>query len=485
MSTRLDRLLRCADDPVAFAVTYLGRHLRSDETGGEVTLSSAHWQWAAHASEWITPPAGPMEQRDVFVAPRSMGKSTWWFLILPLWAAAFGHVRFVAAFADSAAQAENHLQTFKHELDTNALLRQDFPKLVAPARRPRGAQVADNRAMLFTASGFVFAARGMDSSSLGMKVGERRPDLLIFDDIEPDESSYSSAQAAKRLTTFTDAMLPLNVNARVVMVGTVTMPDSIVHQAVKSVREPGLPVAQWIADERFVCHYTPPVLLDDDGTERSVWPERWPLPYLKSIAHTRAYAKNYLNDPIGADGAYWSPDDFTYGEDDDESRLWLLSIDPAVTVKRSSDFTGLAVISCRRDRSRATVEHVEEVKLSGADLRLRALNLLERFPRIALVLIESNQGGEIWGDILHHLPVKLRTVYQQASKEFRAAQALNHYQRGRVWHARRLAALEAQQVAFPNAQHDDMVDAVGTGITYFLGPHKRAGSEAARSLAYR
>ncbi|MBK6874000.1 MAG: hypothetical protein IPG94_22270 [Kineosporiaceae bacterium] len=259
------------DEPLLFALLYLTRHLKSPDTGGQITLSQVHLDWCRQA-QWMTRPSAPAEQRDAYIAPRSMGKSTWWFLALPMWAAAHGHSSFVAAMSDSAAQAETHLSTFKHELDTNELLRADYPELCRALSRPRGSTVADNRAMLITAAGFVFAARGIDSSNLGLKVGDKRPDLIILDDVEPDESSYSAAQALKRLGTIRDAVLPLSVYARVVLVGTVTMPGSIVHQLVKAARgEPDLPA--WIAEEGFRAHYYAPIT----EAGESVWPEKWPL----------------------------------------------------------------------------------------------------------------------------------------------------------------------------------------------------------------
>ena len=59
------------------------------------------------------------------------------------------------------------------------------------------------------------------------------PDLLILDDIEPHEARYSAALAANRLATLREAILPLNIYAHVILVGTVTMQGSIVHQIVR------------------------------------------------------------------------------------------------------------------------------------------------------------------------------------------------------------------------------------------------------------
>ena len=218
------RIRETRTDPVLFAIVYLGRHLTDKETG-LVGLSDAHIEWADIARGWLDDPS----RRDAIIAPRSMGKSTWFFLILPLWAAAHGHRTFVAAFANSAAQAEMHLATFKRELDGNRLLRYDFPALCTPRIR-NGRPASDSRSDLIASSGFAFAARGADTGSLGMKVDDRRPDLIICDDLEPGEGSYSAYQVEQRLTTLLDDILPLNVYSNVALIGTTVMGGSIVDQ---------------------------------------------------------------------------------------------------------------------------------------------------------------------------------------------------------------------------------------------------------------
>jgi len=492
------RVELCRYEPLLYALLYLPHHLRGDEEGAQITLSEFHVQLAEQAKRWALPSTEPRADRDAFVCPREAGKSTWLFLILPLWAASMGHRKFIGAFADAGKQAELHLLSFKQELDNNLLLRQDFPDLCRPGRRPSGVTEADTQSMLITASGFVFAAKGIDAKALGMKVGKRRPDLLILDDIEPDESNYSAYQKDKRLATLQNAILPLNIRARVVLAGTVTMPGSIVHDLVKTVSMPGEEQAAWVADENFRVHYYRAIITDEEtGERRSLWPEKWPLEFLLSIEHTRSYKLNYDNNPMARDGDYWNQQDIVVTELPALTAM-ILTIDPAVTSKKTSDFTALAVVAYSSFHKRCSVLDAWAIRVPpGAQLRNRVLAILELYPQIRGVIVEVNQGGEAWeNSVLHNMPVKVKTVHQHEPKEVRAARLLAKYQTrpkrlpGKspgpidqlpfVTHVKRIPVAEEQLVGFPKAPHDDVVDAIGTGVDMFLKKREASSIEFIR-----
>ncbi len=235
----------------------------------------------------------------------------------------------------------------------------------------------------------------------------------------------------------------------------------------------------WVETEEFTVHYYPAIYTDDHGEEHSIWPEKWSLEYLQSIQHSRQFAKNYMSSPLGADGDYWTSDDFRDLSPELRAAITheVIQVDPAVTTKESSDFTGIAAVGWSRELGKCAVLEARKVKLGGRDLRLMVLGFVERAlerGHAVIVRVEQNQGAELWLDVFHDMPV--RVVLHPAgtaSKNVRAAEALRFYQMipAKVEHERTAAGmrdLEGEMVAFPNAPNDDLVDAAGAGIRYFL-----------------
>ena len=579
------RVLLTKDDPLLFAIIYFYDHISFE---GELpTLSEFHIELAEYAKSWTDKEIVAGRNRDTFIAPRNAGKTTWLFLILPMWAAAHGHLKFIAAFSDSAGQAEQHLGTFKKELDNNSMLRKDYPELCKPLMGKNVKRyIAQSGDEIQQSNGFSFMAKGVDAKSLGMKIGNTRPDLILLDDIEPPESNYSAGEAKKRLSTILNGIFPLNIRARVAIIGTTTMPNSIIDQIRKVgeskkaweksrdfngsfvkedipvfsevhrkgpvendfnkssfslggpttfnhidhpesldiedaakgsdfILEPtpqelyesrsqaeyerlnGVPEAtdngedlvfnneqvegevddwetafyesldptlQWVVDTNINVHYYPALITDDEGNEYSLWPEFWSLDYLNSIRGTRDFWMNYMNKPTSLDAEYWNEEDVKIAECDYVHTL--ISIDPAVTTNTKSDYTGITVIS-RCVHGKVYVRHAEQVKYVSSQLKDRVDELIEMFSA-GLVLVETNQGGNLWRDVFSGIKCKLRTLHQKENKNLRAVRVLDYYRKGQVFHTRHFDTLEEQMYQFPKVQFDDLIDSMGSGVHYFL-----------------
>jgi len=471
-------------DPLLFALCYAPHHLRGPETGDAITFSEFHIALAEYARDLVKPLGRtPGERRDAWVAPRSAGKSSWLFLLIPLWLAAHGHRKFIAAFASSATQAQDHLMSLKRELENNQLLRADYPDLCDPARRPKGTTVSDSQSMYIAQSRFVFVARGIDSANLGMKIGEQRPDHIILDDIEGTEGNYTPTMKDHRLATLLSGILPLNMFASVTMAGTVAIPGAIIDDIVCKHRGDEYPA--WVDDENFTPRYFDVIQLNDDGTERSLWPEKWPMEWIDKVRHTRQFRSQMRNESMAADSAFWTGDVFVY-RDDLPLTGQLLSIDPAITSKEKSDYTGLAVIGYSRPTNTCVVRDAWQVRIPpGEPLRRRVLEILDQYPEILGIVVEVNQGGDLWkNSVLHDMPCPVKTVSQSRPKEERAGSLLAKYQRGRVVHAKRIPSLEGQMIRFPLGANDDLIDATGTGVEVYLKSDKKPRPPAGRTASY-
>lgn len=488
LASSAGRRALCKYDPLLFAILYCRHLLVWPRIDGEMSFSDFHLDLCRDALRF----AGKSKADDdkiAYIAARGGGKSMWNFTVLPLWRLAHRHSKFLVAFGDTSENVKKHLITFKGELDRNTLLRLDHPRLCAPQRRPTGVTVSDSTTLYIAESGVVMMVAGIESTTLGSAVGGERPDDILFDDVEPPGATYSAHQKKGRLKTITDAVFPMNPDAVVTFVGTVNMPGAIMHDIIRYVTDPNAEdLEEWVLDHKIVPKYYPLLASNADGERKSTWEQRYPTDWCLANEHIGSWQLSYMNNAMGRDGGYWTKDDFRYVEPDSTFTRWILEIDPAVTSKITSDYTGLAVVACSprlvipgrpdndpaRRWSRVCVVEAWQVKVVGDKLRKRVMQILEMHPQIKAVRIEVNQGGEYIPAALHDLPagVKLLVHTSTVSKDVRHSWGLDYYQRGRVQHSRRLRVLEDEMIGYPEAAYDDVSDAAVSGILFFLGRPK-------------
>ena len=404
-------------EPFLFALVYVPHYFVLDQTS-TITLSQFHVDALVYIQEWAVPSTKTRQDRDGWVAPRESGKSTMFFTLGPLWAAAHAHRYFISAFSDSDDQVQKHLAKFHENIDNNKLLQTDYPDLCTPARRPNGNPINDNKNAYVSSSKFTFEAHTVDGKIVGLvDAWGRRPDMIILDDIEPSEDKYSPAQKHKGVTRLTDKILYLNEFARVVLVGTVTMAGSIMHDIVLSILEPGDPatrnlVATWVKNQNFRAHYYPALSVDPaTGELTSLWPEKWPVEELKPRLGTADFMKNMQNNPVGS-GDFWESGDITYATLT-KTTLTILVLDPAVTVSDRSDYTGVAVMRYQPRSKTALADRLPHSPtqhspasappppLSKRDRAIRiAVRRNRKFPPDAT----PQQIDQLIADILPHLP---------------------------------------------------------------------------------
>lgn len=483
----------CRWNPLRFAMVYTPGLLSSDETSGVPSFSELHVDLADTARYWVPDPTGRRHaQRDAWVAPRGAAKSYWLLRILPLWALAYQHRRFVLVIADAGTQARGHAGNFRRLLSAGnpGPLLEDFPHL-RPARRGAGAR--DAQSQLITEGGQVYAAHGIDEAIYGINV-EGRPDVIMLDDIEPSETRYNATKYRARVRTVEQVVLPMSTHAVVNFSGVPTMYGSMAHDVVRAVdaardraagRAPREQVAEWITGNGFVCHHYPAILDADTTAERSLWPVMWPLDRLHADRGTRTFAMNMDgHPPPPGEGEHWREDLFQWVDFPHVEGSRVMYLDVALTATTTSDYQAMAVTSRPVGVAHAVmVELAMGWKRTPSEFRDIVYEALWANPDIVNVYLESNAGGDLWLSIFRDMPAGRRLHLYKAveNKEMRINVLLDRYRRREVLHRGRLPQLEGQALEWPRGDHDDIVDAVAAGVAHFELPALGAATPTASS----
>ena len=166
--------------------------------------------------------------------PRGSGKTTITESVV-IWASVYGHRRFTVLIGADKDHASDMLESIKSELENNELLLEDFPEVCYPIamleginNRCRGQTYRGDRTQISwtadeivlptvessAASGAIIRVRGITGRIRGMKAKltdgtPLRPDLVVVDDPQTDESAMSVSQCAARERILSGAVLGL------------------------------------------------------------------------------------------------------------------------------------------------------------------------------------------------------------------------------------------------------------------------------------
>lgn len=169
------------------------------------------WDWV-----WASGPtgAGPDGRSTyVMVWPRGWAKSTH-AEIAVLALAAHSRRRYGWYVCSRQAQADDHVVTIAGRL-RDSRVASYYPLLsqarvdvlgAGAARTERSRQLAWRRNRLWTADGAVVDALGLDSAVRGAKLGDQRPDFMVFDDV--DEELDAEGTLERKIAALTRRIIP-------------------------------------------------------------------------------------------------------------------------------------------------------------------------------------------------------------------------------------------------------------------------------------
>lgn len=443
--------------PARFAEIYLPHHFMDEETGERIPFGAHHHELFDCVEEIGS------DKHVARAEPREHGKSTVMDLIVMLWWLATGRKHFIVLVSDTASQAEGHLLSVTAEIEENHLLQRDYPHLL-PALDRKGQLKKWTDREIINRAGQVVAAVGAGKSIRGLKRRQYRPDAVIIDDLEKDESVESKRQRDKLEAWLLKTLLSLGgKGCDYYYVGTILHHDSVLARVIHTEEERAAAGFDPIWDVR--------IFAAEDEEGNILWPERWSRERLdakRAVIGSRAYAQEFLNNPSLWEGGLfrreWFPMVKDYPQDARVVRYWDQAATQASPGK-DPDWTAGAKVAYKRGqywvldviRTRTTPGGVEELTKQTAALDGREVQIWA-----------EEEGGASGKNNTHHYQRDVVPGYffkgyrssgskvQRAGPVSSAAEAGNVFILPGPWNIDFLDEMEA----FPEGAHDDQVDAV-------------------------
>jgi phage terminase large subunit-like protein len=175
-------------------------------------------------------------------------------------------------------------------------------------------------------------------------------------------------------------------------------------------------------------------------------------------------------------GALWNKDMIIHkaAPRDQEYDKILVSIDPSVTNKATSDACGLIVAGKVSDKEYHILNDATAI-MSPKEWAMKAIALYRKY-EANYIVYESNQGGDLIKTVIRDIDPSIRCVpvHARRSKTVRAEEILYLYEAGYVTHTKHFTTLEYEMVTFTGDKKDkspNSLDAMVHGLKS-LSPNK-------------
>lgn len=268
-------------------------------------------------------------------APRDHAKTTAITMSYTLVCVLFRLADHVMLVSDTEGQSSQFLQDIALELEENVGIRKDFG--IKDFLRLTLTEII---VRMNDGHQFRIIAKGAEQRIRGIKWNNKRPNLIILDDCESDESVESQDRRTKFRRWFFNALIPAgSARCKVRMVGTVMHFDSLLFRLLKD--------PNWVG----VCFKA-----HDDAFENILWSERWPRNRLVELRKIFArqnnlagYSREYLNEPIDESDSYFRKSWIKYYTEIPPNLTYYISSDFAISKKEQADYTVFAVVGVDAD----------------------------------------------------------------------------------------------------------------------------------------
>jgi predicted phage terminase large subunit-like protein len=406
-------------------------------------------------------------------APRGHAKSTAITLSYTLACLLFRERQFILLVSDTESQSSFFLNSLKREIGLNDDLKKFFgvEKFVKDTETDFIIEFSDGYQARII-------AKGSEQKLRGINWDNKRPDLIICDDMENDEIVMNKERRDKFRRWFNGALLPCRSRDGIIRyVGTILHMDSMLERLMPSEYDKD----NIVDDLKIVCSikrfwYSAKYRAHSDDFEHVLWPEYKDKEWLKAerqnyIAQGQSdiYSQEYLNIPLDEANAYFRKSDFAdIKRDEQDKKLnYYMACDLAVSTKSRADYSVFVVGGIDED-NKLHVKDVYKARMDSLEIIEMILNLNQKYdfefcvfekgsitasilPMLNVQMIEKNNYVNI-----HTINPAVDKITRAQSIRARMRAGGTKFDKSAEW----FNGLESECLRFPRDVHDDQVDAL-------------------------
>jgi predicted phage terminase large subunit-like protein len=327
-------------------------------------------------------------------------------------------------------------------------------------------------------------AKGSEQKVRGLKWGNKRPDLIICDDLENDEIVLNKDRREKFRRWFYGALLPCRSdNGLVRVVGTVLHMDSLLERLLPEYQLATIRQHRQIVREELKewTEYKLPwksvkYRAHNQDYSKLLWKEKRSEEELKRIkadyvsqGMPDVYAQEYLNVPLDEANSFFKKADFKPFKEEDRERKkeFYITVDLAISEKDRADYTVFMIGGMDEDRI-LYVSNVIRDRLDGSQIVDTMIALQKAYEPVAFGVEEGQISKSIepfLNEQMVHTGVYLNLYRLKPSvdKQTRARSIQARMRAGGCkfdknsdWYQ----TMEDECLRFPRDKHDDQVDAL-------------------------
>ncbi|MFW8618662.1 phage terminase large subunit [Enterococcus innesii] len=438
-----------------------------------------------------------------WAAPRGHAKTMFNSNTYPIHELVFNKRQFILIISETANLSATLIRYIAEQLKYNEKLRSDYGELLSPSKQLND---IDNNEMFETTSGALVRSGSIGKAIRGARNGGQRPDLIICDDLESMDNTNTPEAREKNLHWYNSVIVPIGTPEKtgIIYMGTMVhgsglLPnilnradyDSKVYSAFLD--EP-LHTELWQKYEEILLDTENPNRIDiadrfyeknkarmDIGAE-TLWQDRFSYAYLikkKVEVGSRAFASEYLNKPSDPDSQIFNENTIHFFNDRDldmdevrnSGKYDIFSFwDIAIGRTKRSDYNAIVTIAKHRPTGIIYVIDAWAAKVPvHKAMEVAVEKIIEYKPR--MFGVESVQAQyEMFRQLQQKIyamgiyGTKVLPVKPTGKKEERIELMEPLFENGFLKIRTTQRLLKEQLEQFPNADYDDLPDALASVI---------------------